>query len=450
MEFLITKNKNMKLLVFLTVFVTTLGIVSAQTKKSALTKTTQANPSNPTYKETVAYLEEKLNKFCTIKLYERKRICMDDEKSSEKSVQTILKYSIITRNGVIYLQYKNLRTYGTSNINRQETPQSDTSTHLIPIYDIVQVTSIDAVRENRKGSVTYTNYVTKSEVTSDCDISEFKATALKFDTKTESILYWYGAEMPTSPEDFGSDKVAFIPIGNGETDLSQKLKNAFLNLQSYSAKQAKDKFAGSDSKVGKKPTKDETISWLTEKFNKYVLAEEYDPSAWAKARPGHMVLADDVGFKKIQIHAAQTYATIDIENESIAYGLTEFKILTKAILLSELNQYKRSSVSIPICDIDRITVHSLYGTHFLKILTKVSTIKYSIHTSCPIEWDDEELEWNIRFSKNKIPKDNYKDEYYDFAYIPFDINREPNLVERMNEAIQNLKTFCEAKSKEAF
>jgi len=206
-----------------------------------------------------------------------------------------------------------------------------------------------------------------------------------------------------------------------------------------------------------KPSKEETIKWLHEKFQKYTITDEYDFEKKENCTAGHVlnfITSDYLNRISIPSKKNSDFPPVSIENDELLFSLNEW-----AINIISGSTYKSSNVFIPVCDINNVTVYSWGGFKFLSVLTNSSTINFSLYGKHPIErkgWGDD-VTYHVDFSKDEVKTrlymgDNIIDdhEYRQVAFIPFDADREPDLVKRINDAIQHLKTFCEAKPKEAF
>jgi hypothetical protein len=130
-----------------------------------------------------------------------------------------------------------------------------------------------------------------------------------------------------------------------------------------------------------------------------------------------------------------------------------------SILISGVFEYYRLiafgsrkdvSYKIPICDIDSVFAFSVWkGQSLLCIHTVYATIR-TTGSRRPYERKSKPREYPVIFETNNAKAEEEFEEYRQVVFIPFQVNREPNLVKRINDAIQHYKTFCNEKPKEAF
>ncbi len=201
------------------------------------------------------------------------------------------------------------------------------------------------------------------------------------------------------------------------------------------------------SEQSPKPSKEETTKWLNDKIMNYTIKDDEEEQE-IEVAGGHIVYFEDWNH-----HTSISIPLIKDKNGSINTTIsvirdTIFFLLHKWNLIAFFGTYTEERWAIPICDIIKLDIYSVWGNdYFLEVITNGSTIEKYVRSKYPLKIDVETRKWNVQWAETKHTP---KTEYTQIAHIPFDVNREPDLVERMNKAIRHLKTFCEAKPKETF
>jgi hypothetical protein len=182
-----------------------------------------------------------------------------------------------------------------------------------------------------------------------------------------------------------------------------------------------------------KPSKEETITWLTEKLNKYCIFKQDAMIRYKAIHDWTSTYLNSISIDDCNIYLNYT---IEIEATSRKY-------------------YKYTDAVIPISDIDISAVAKVasYTTTDKAIITIKTNSRSITATVKQKEW---ERDWSVEepfFGWKEPPKvTSGIEETYNTTYIVFNFYKEDDLLDRFYTAIGNLQSYCPKyeKKKETF